>query len=190
MREKQRRDRVAGTVRERVNGQEWRGDPPIRLGRNQQHLNHTWRRFAMNQAGDQNDFWPQCEQAACRLDRIRDGGHLGAGEGLQLEDVGGDHVGSGNGLGAQKLRDPVADVEAGIEVAHYRIAEVEGLGVGLAHAGDGIEDDLSQGGIAKIAGEDGIAGLERAPRFDAIDQIAHVGGIEDLAGPMTVAGVV
>ncbi len=82
------------------------------------------------------------------------------------------------------------DVDAGVDVAQHRIAAPDRARIGRPHAACGIEDDVGQGGIADIAGQQAIAPRELAQRLDALDDLGDLLGRGRATAPGAVARVV
>src|SRR3546814_19853910 len=75
-------------------------------------------------------------------------------------------------------------------VAHARVAGPERWRIAGTDADEGVEDDGAKGRVADVAGQQRIAARQGAARGKAVEDARDLPGIEDLALPVGVAGVV
>src|SRR3546814_19894937 len=75
-------------------------------------------------------------------------------------------------------------------VAQDRVEGPEGWRIGGTDAAEGVEDDGAKGRVADVAGQQRIAARQGAARGKAVEDARDMPGIEDLALPVGVAGVV
>src|SRR3546814_20367627 len=72
----------------------------------------------------------------------------------------------------------------------FRSAGPGRLRIGGTDAAEGVEDDGAKGRVADVAGQQRIAARQGAARGKAVEDARDLPGIEDLALPVGVAGVV
>lgn len=88
---------------------------------------------------------------------------------------------------AEECGDIRIDEEAEVGVAHHRVADPErGCGEFLFQ----FENDLHHRGGAHVAGQQGIGLGEGAALFHAVQNVADMGRVEYLPGPVAVSRVV
>ncbi len=143
-------DRLAGKVVERAGNQVI----PIRGG--QQHLKaaRVLRRAA--QMLDQYQLDATGQQLMGGGAGLRQIRQMGIAEGLQLQQVGGHHIGHRQRLLGQETGDAGSDDTPLIRVPHHGVAEVDGIGVGRLDGVDHGQDLVPLLGGAKVTAQHGV----------------------------------
>ena len=171
-------------------GEQRGGDRPGALVGDGQHLEVALGHLVVQHRGDQD------VPRAAGADHLDGGQHVlegprgRPGEEVELEVVGRDDVGGRHDGVAQELRDARLHEHPAADVAHHRVAAVEGVGVELLDPRDRVEDDATDGRVALVARQHGVRGAEGPAVVDARDHLGHVGRVEQGAAPRPVPGVV
>ncbi len=142
--------RLAGKVIKRT------GNQVIPLRGGQQHLEAAGVLRRTTEMLDQH----QLDAAGQQLMGSRAGliqiSQMGITEGLQLQQVGGHHVGHRQRLLGQETGDAGGNDAPLLRVTHHRVAEVDGIGVGRLDGVDHGQDLVPLLGGAKVAAQHGV----------------------------------
>ncbi len=142
------------------------------------------------EAGDEDDAGAALAQPGRRRARFRQGGDLPAGQPFELEAVRRHDVGHRDRMVAVEFRDAGADIPAGPDIAHDRVAGEECPRVRLLDPADDVEQHRAGFGAAQIAGQHRVA-VPEDPQFgDALEQARDLLRRDRGAAPFPVSGVV
>ena len=137
------------------------------------------RRVVRMQRGHEDRAGTARMQRVDRGERVRHRFGFPAGEQLELELIGRDHVGRRQRALAHEFRNAGAHEHAAPDVADHRIAAIAHRRIGAPHLQHGVEDGLADIGRAHIAGEHAVAQPQRAALGNARDHLADHAGVED-----------
>ena len=188
MREEQRRDGVARPVD--AERQLRRAQPEAAAVVGRQQVDGVVRRLRGVQRRDQNGAGPETVHGFERIARLRRRAGLAAGEIVELELVGRDDIGGRHRLGSHELRNAGTHKNTAPDVADHRIAAIARGRIGALNGCHRVENGLRRIGAAHITGQHAIAFAKHAALGDARHDIADQPGVEHLALPLAVAGMV
>ncbi|CAE6929547.1 conserved protein of unknown function [Ectopseudomonas oleovorans] len=142
------------------------------------------------QTGDDHHIRPASAQLPGDLDGLLQAGRLAAGQQLELELVGGDDSGAGNGLIPQKVGNRRIDEHTTPDIAHHRVAQVAQRRVVLANITHRLENHPPAIGIPQITGKHGRQTRQHATFTQPQQHVADMFGTEYLAAKLAITGVV
>ena len=179
---------VAAAVR--VDRQQRRLDRPGALVGDRDDVQPALRHVAVQHARDQHVTRPAVAHLVDRGQDLREAAGLPAGKEVELEVVRREDVGLRDHRVAHELRDAGPHEHAAADVAHHRVAAVDGLRVELLHASHGVEDDAADRRVALVSGQHRVRLAEHAAVLDPGDHLADVVGGEQRPTPRAVPRVV
>ncbi len=142
------------------------------------------------QRRDQNSARSEFVNRLNRVARLRQRLARTARQIVQFELVRRNDVGGGHRLLPHELRNAGAHEDAAADIADHGVAAIACRRIGALHRRHGIEDRLADIGAAHITGQHAIARGQHAALRDPGHHIADQCGVEYLALPVAIAGVV